>query len=109
MDKIAWKVSGLLFLSSTLIGLMGGLLAASQSGAQTRKKMHNIYKETKDQVTHTVYALKKPVVNMAKQGKSYGKNWLTSKGLSEWEQGFLEFPSVAPAKILRWHSNKEAH
>jgi gas vesicle protein len=108
MDKVMWKVSGLLFLTSTLVGLMGGLLAAPQSGAQTRKKIHNVHKETKDQVTQAVHDLKRSVANAAQQGNAYRKNWLTPKGLSEWEQGFLEFPSIAPAKITRWPP-KEAH
>jgi len=108
MDKVMWKASGLLFITSTLVGLMGGLLATPQSGARTRKTMHNLYEETKDRVTHTIHDLKGSVTNVTKQGNTYRKNWLTEKGLSEWEKGFLEFPSIAPAKITRWTS-KDGH
>jgi gas vesicle protein len=108
MDKVMWKVSGLLFVTSTLVGLMGGLLAAPQSGARTRKKMHRVYENIKDQVKQDVHDLKGSVANVAKQGNTYRKNWLTGKRLSEWQQGFLEFPRIAPAKIVRWHP-KDVH
>jgi len=108
MDKVAWKVSGLLFVTSTLVGLMGGLLAAPQSGARTRKKMHRMYENIKEQVKQDVDDLKGSVANVAKQGKTYQKNWLTGKGFSEWQQGFFEFPRIAPAKVVRWHP-KDVH
>jgi hypothetical protein len=108
MDKVMWKVSGLLFVTSTLVGVMGGLLAASRSGARTRKKMRRVYKNIKDQVKEDAHDLKGSVVNVAKQGNTYRKNWLTGKGFSEWQQGFLEFPRIAPAKIVRWHP-KDVH
>jgi|GEM_PF-5100767 len=108
MNKVMWKVSGLLFVTSSLVGLIGGLLAAPQSGARTRKKMHRAYENMKDQVKHDVHDLQESVANVAQQGNTYRKNWLTARGLSEWEQGFLKFPSIAPAKITRWYSS-DAH
>ncbi len=108
MDKVMWKVSGLVFVTSSLVGLIGGLLAAQQSGARTRKKMHRADETIKDQVKHDVHELQGSVANVAKQGNTYRKNWLTGKGLAKWEQGFLAFPSNAPAKIIRWHS-RDAH
>lgn len=103
MDRVMWKVSGLLFVTSTVVGLIGGLLAAPQSGARTRKKMHRVYENMKEQVKQDVHDLKGSVAKVAKQGNTYRKNWLTGKGLSGWQQGFLEFPRIAPAKIVRWH------
>ncbi len=108
MDKVAWKVSGLLFITSTLVGLMGGLLAAPQSGVRTRKKMHRVYENIKDQVKQDVDDLKGSVSNVARQGEAYRKKMLDWKRLSEWQQGFLEFPRIAPAKIIRWHP-KDVH
>lgn len=108
MDKVMWKVSGLVFVTSSLVGLIGGLLAAPQSGVRTRKKIHRGYEHMKDQVKQEVYDLKGSVANVAKQGDAYGKKLLSWKGLSEWQQGFLEFPRIAPAKIIRWHP-KDVH
>ena len=108
MNKVMWKVSGLVFVTSTLVGLMGGLLAAPQSGARTRKKMHRVYENIKDHVQDDVNDLKGAVAKVAKQGKAYRKNWLTGTGVSKWEEGFFSFPSMAPAKITRWPS-KAAH
>ncbi len=108
MDKVMWKVSGLVFVTSSLVGLIGGLLAAQQSGARTRKKMHRAYETIKDQVKHDVHDLQASVANVAKQGDTYGKKLLSWKGLSEWQQAFLAFPSIPPAKIIRWHS-RDAH
>lgn len=108
MEKVMWKVSGLLFVTSALVGLIGGILAAPQSGVRTRKKMHKVYKETKDHVKDTVHDLKGSVANVARQGNTYRKNWLRGKGLSEWQQRFLELPSIAPARITRWYS-KDVH
>ncbi|MDH4194927.1 MAG: YtxH domain-containing protein [Nitrospirota bacterium] len=108
MNKVAWKVSGLLFVTSTLVGLMGGLLAAPQSGARTRKKMHRVYENIKDQVKEDVDDLKGSVANVARQGETYRKKMLDWNRLSEWQQGFLEFPRIAPAKVIRWHP-KDVH
>jgi len=108
VDKVMWKVSGLVFVTSTLVGLMGGLLTAPQSGARTRKKMSRVYENIKDHVQTDVDDLRGAVANVAKQGKAYRKNWLTGMGVSKWEEGFFSFPRMAPAKITRWPS-KEAH
>ena len=112
MDKVMWKVSGLVFVTSSLVGLIGGLLAAPQSGLRTRKKIHRGYEHMKghikDQVKQEVHDLKGSVANVAKEGNTYREKLLTWKGLSEWQQGFLEFPRIAPAKVLRWHP-KDVH
>jgi len=108
MDKVMWKVSGLVFVTSTLVGLMGGLLAAPQSGARTRGKIHRGFEHLKDQVKQYVDDPKGSVANVARQGDTYRKKMLTWKGLSEWQKGFLEFPRIAPAKIIRWHP-KDVH
>jgi gas vesicle protein len=39
MEKVFWKVSGLVIATSTLVGLMGGLLSAPRSGVRTRGKL----------------------------------------------------------------------
>lgn len=103
MDKVMWKVSGLVFVTSSLVGLIGGLLAAPQSGLRTRKKIHRGYGHMKDHVKQEVQDLKGSVANVAKQGNAYREKLLTWKGLSEWQQGFLEFPRIAPVKVLRWY------
>ncbi|GJL68575.1 MAG: hypothetical protein NPIRA06_12100 [Nitrospirales bacterium] len=107
MDKVMWKVSGLVFVTSSLVGLIGGLLAAPQSGLRTRKKIHREYEHMKDhmkdQVKREVHGLKGSVANVARQGNAYREKLLTWKGFSEWQQGFLEFPRAAPVKVLRWH------
>lgn len=108
MNKVRWKVSGLVFVTSTLVGFIGGLLAAPQSGSRTRKNFYRGYEHMKEQVKQDVQDLKGSVANVAKQGNRYRKNWLSLKGLSEWQQGFLEFPRIAPAKIIRWHP-KDVH
>jgi gas vesicle protein len=102
MNKVMWKVSGLLFVTSTLVGFMGGLLAAPRSGARTRKKVHRVYEDIKDQVKQDVHDLKGSVTKVAKQGNTYRKNWLSGKELSGWQQGFFEFSRIAPQKIVRW-------
>jgi YtxH-like protein len=102
MNKVMWKVSGLLFVTSTLVGFMGGLLAAPRSGARTRKKMNRVYENIKDQVKEDVHDLKGSVTKVANQGNTYRKNWLRGKGLSGWQQGFFEFSRIAPPKIVRW-------
>jgi hypothetical protein len=108
MDKVMWKVSGLVFVTSSLVGFIGGLLAAPQSGARTREKMHRTYENIKDKMKHDVHDLQVSVANVAKQGDTYGKKLLSWKRLLEWQQGFLAFPSMAPARIIRWHS-RDAH
>jgi hypothetical protein len=69
MDKVMLKVSGLVLVTSTLVGLMGGLLVAPRSGAQTRKKIHKTYGGIKDRVTHEVHDLKGSVGNMVRLKK----------------------------------------
>lgn len=77
MEKVIWKVSGLVFATSTLVGLMSGLLAAPRSGVRTRGKMQKNHGDIKDRVIHQMHDLKGSVINVAEPRNTYRKNWLS--------------------------------